>query len=45
MKYVLIFACMYVNAAANYVILLLYLKVKVKQSCYRPGVAQKVPGS
>ena len=21
------------------------LKVKVKQSCYRPGVAQRVPGS
>jgi hypothetical protein len=23
----------------------LLLKVKVKQSCYRPGVAQRVPGS
>jgi hypothetical protein len=23
----------------------LYVKVKVKESCYRPGVAQRVPGS
>jgi hypothetical protein len=24
---------------------LIKVKVKVKQSCYRPGVSQKVPGS
>jgi len=24
---------------------LIKVKVKVKQSCYRPGVAQRVPGS
>jgi hypothetical protein len=26
-------------------VLRLNLEVKVKQSCYRPGVAQRVPGS
>jgi hypothetical protein len=25
--------------------ILLHVAVKVKQSCYRPGVAQRVPGS
>jgi len=29
----------------NYVFLILSISKKVKHSCYRPGVAQRVPGS
>jgi hypothetical protein len=29
----------------NYIKVKVKVKIKVKQSCYRPGVAQRVPGS